>query len=245
MSCWRDAAAYAPLLRLDRFGLAWEWLRRNEHYDREAMAGCGQPSSPHGDPARWGLHYHVDPRLAAPAARPMWRARHCPVLRIACQPGGTDPIDRGHLGGLLTLADGEGIQLGLVSDGWKSLRLDIVEGSLAAGPVTPRYLLSGIGGAEAQLRVLRQFLHVARTGAMDGPLFPSHGRGRRQLLMLRAFDGWRSGASQREIAGELLDGDAGISGWRTELPDVRSRVQRLVRSARWMADAGFHDLLGP
>ncbi|WP_368408136.1 transcriptional regulator domain-containing protein [Asticcacaulis machinosus] len=29
---WREASAYHPLLKMDRAGWAWLWLRRNERY---------------------------------------------------------------------------------------------------------------------------------------------------------------------------------------------------------------------
>jgi hypothetical protein len=40
---WRDPGVYAPLVDLDRGGLAWEWLRRVPAY-REAPFAAGQDS---------------------------------------------------------------------------------------------------------------------------------------------------------------------------------------------------------
>lgn len=62
--------------------------------------------------------------------------------------------------------------------------------------------------------------------------------------MLRAHDALAAGASQREIAAVLLDEEALAPRWRVEAPSLRSKVQRLVRSARAMADGGYRLILG-
>ena len=35
---WRDPNSYKPLLKLDRAGWAWEWLRRNPDYIAQASS---------------------------------------------------------------------------------------------------------------------------------------------------------------------------------------------------------------
>jgi Family of unknown function (DUF6499) len=35
---WREGDGYAPLIRMDRSGLAWEWLRRTASYQKAASA---------------------------------------------------------------------------------------------------------------------------------------------------------------------------------------------------------------
>jgi Family of unknown function (DUF6499) len=31
-ACWQSASSYNHLLKMDMAGLAWEWLRRTQHY---------------------------------------------------------------------------------------------------------------------------------------------------------------------------------------------------------------------
>jgi len=50
---WRDADAYAPVLRLGRPALAWELLRRDPDY-RAFVASGGSDSE---SVACWGLHF--------------------------------------------------------------------------------------------------------------------------------------------------------------------------------------------
>jgi hypothetical protein len=61
--------------------------------------------------------------------------------------------------------------------------------------------------------------------------------------MLRAYDALAAGASQREIAAVLLDGDARRDRWRIHSPSLRSRAQRLAACARAMGEGGYRALL--
>lgn len=67
---------------------------------------------------------------------------------------------------------------------------------------------------------------------------------RRLILMLRAIDGRRSGASYREIATVLLDPAVGAlpaRDWKSSAP--HSRVFRLVTDARALIEGGYRRLL--
>ena len=61
--------------------------------------------------------------------------------------------------------------------------------------------------------------------------------------MLRAYDAIRSGVTQREIASALLSKEAEEGRWRVQAPTLRSRAQRLVKAARFMAEGGYSSLL--
>ncbi len=235
---------------------AWEWLRRREDY-REAARRSLLPASSAGEPfsvldeqpgaARWALHRFEDPERAAPRARPVWRAdAHRLVLRASADCD-CDPLDAfrlKRLGNLATVVRaGSGAEHLLLSDGSRSLRLDVEGGSLLQGPVRLRYHLAGIETAEAPLLVLRRLLGLWRSGTFPNALYPPEARRERLVLILRAHDGIASGATQREIAAELLDREARSGRWRIAAPEVRSRVQRLVRAARKMAGGGYLSLL--
>lgn len=57
---WRDAAAYDRLLGIDRAGIMWEWLRRDQGYiawhARASMVTRGTAA-----PTQWGLHFRRGP----------------------------------------------------------------------------------------------------------------------------------------------------------------------------------------
>jgi hypothetical protein len=248
---WRDAAGYAPLLKADRSVFAWEWLRRDPGYRAAAERAIGKVSASAtgelADAARWGLHAFEAPSFGAPAARPVWRAEiHPHVLEVDAAPAAEacDMFELARLSGMTTLitAAGQREHL-LISDGLRTIRLDALSGSLRHGPVRLRYRLAGLGSVERPLLTLRRLLALWRTGRFAAGLHPVEARASRFVLMLRAWDALASGATQREIAAELLSVEAGEARWRVSAPTVRSRVQRLVRNARAMAAGEYVSLL--
>lgn len=251
---WRDAAAYAVLLGVDRSALAWEWLRRNSDYRRAAnlpersrsIAG-GIVLDEQPDAFAWGLHAFEDPSLGAPAARPVWRANVYSQVLLAVAEPAVDPGDGfelARLKGLATLVRGAGgAEHLLLSDGSRALRLDLLQGSLLRGPARLRYLLAGLEKLEPAILVLRRlialwknrrFVHSLRTRERTRP---------RDVLTLRTYDALRAGVTEREIAAELLSAQAREERWRIDAPELRSRAQRLVRAARSIAEKGGRSLL--
>ncbi|HEY0630114.1 MAG TPA: DUF2285 domain-containing protein [Sphingomicrobium sp.] len=247
---WRDAAGYAPLLHADRSLIAWEWLRRDPAYreaaDRAARSGDDMAHGSGGPPGRWGLCRFEDPYRRVPAARPLWRTEVHPfVLGVEARPGkGADDFDleRVAAGSILVRGAGDREHL-MISDGLHAVRIDVLAGSLARGPVELSYRLAGLASAERPLLTLRRLLALWRTGRFCRSVHAAEAKAGRWVLMLRAHDAVADGAGQREIAAELLGGRVVPKRWRVEESSVRSWVQRLVRSARSAADGGYRKLL--
>jgi hypothetical protein len=246
---WRDAEAYAPLLDVERSAFAWEWLRRDKRYRRsieDALQRSRVPERPASaegvEPAHWFLHAFEDPMVGAPEARPLWRSEaHDLVLKVVAEP--CEPGDEAFLfhrvAEAATIVRGSAGEHLLLSDGRRNVRLDILRGSVLAGPVRLRYQLSGMRTVDAHLLVLRRLLSFWRSGRFSRLLHPPEARASRLVLMLRVYDAMQAGATQREIAASLLDRDAGEERWRVKTPGLRSRVQRLVRAARAAAAGGY------
>jgi hypothetical protein len=249
---WREAADYAVLLRADRSAFAWEWLRRNTGYRRAAQQSVDRGSArpkpeAHRAAEHWGLHAFEPADLPAPLARPLWTKKFAPsvlsVAAIAASAAG-DIFELERFGCLATLRRtcGHGEHL-LLSDGFRSIRLDVATGTLVDGPVQLRYLLSGFESAHRPLLTLRRFIALVRAGGFARSLHPPEPRARRWVMMLRAYDALANGADQRSIAEVLLRASAAVPRWRSKAPSLRSQVQRLVRSARQMAEGGYAGLL--
>ncbi len=92
---WRESATYKPLLKLDRAGWAWKWLRRNPDYNARmagrapnpplVLPGSGVPVIPAtdgDDAADWGLRFR---RGAQP---PLRRGSDFLAGRLGCLGGG-------------------------------------------------------------------------------------------------------------------------------------------------------------
>jgi hypothetical protein len=243
---WKDGAAYAPLLGADRSIFAWEWLRRDPSYRAAARASKDPASNPAAG-ARWGLHGFEAPARAAPVARPVWRADvHPQVLKAEARKPASpeDSFDLSLFSDLATLIRDSGEERLLLSDGLHCLRVDLVSGSWTEGPVELHYLLSGRASAKGPLLTLRRFLALDERGRFGTTLHPREPKASRWILELRAHDALAAGAGQREIAALLLSGSAAGSRWRIDAASVRSKVQRLVRSARARAKGGYRAFLG-
>ncbi|QAY78100.1 DNA -binding domain-containing protein [Sphingosinicella sp. BN140058] len=241
---WRDPHSYNFLMRCERVAFAWEWLRRDVRFRDAALFGGGAPPAAASE---WGLHDFTDPRLDTRSARPVWRAEwHSLVLGAQAEraPMGADTIDIRILGGITTILKDQAGQHLLLSDGLRNIRLDVTGGDLTRGSARLAYRLSGIASAAGPLLVLRQALALFGTHHFARTLHPPFRRAARQILLLRAHDAIRAGAGQRAIAASLFGPDAATSGWRFANPSLRSRVQRLVRTAREVASGGYVDLLG-
>lgn len=248
---WRDAPTYQSLLHADRSLLAWEWLRRNPTYQIAAQRACHANGS--GDridrgeqPDRWGLHIFERPEATVPAARPVWSSDVHPFA-LDIETGlavGEGLFDLERFRPIATLARSlDGREHLLLSDGFRTIRINVVSGTLTDGPVELRYRLAGLASAERPVLTLRRLLALWRNGRFSCSLHSDEARARRWVLMLRAHDALAAGAGQREIAAVMLSTEASAPRWRNLAPSVRAQVQRLVRGARRMASGGYLDLL--
>lgn len=237
---WRDGEAYRELLAADRAALAWEWLRRNQGYRDDAGSGrLGLETA-----RKWGLACYSDPALDFRRARPMWLAEfHRSVIRIEAGPEGGDQLFLSRFAGLSSSFRHPGGPCHcLLSNGYRSIRFDVMDNWDGASPFNPRFILAGLEEARRHLPIIRQLLAACRQGSLPAP-----GRGtalaRRAVLQLRAHDGLKAGASHRDIARWLIDRDCWLPNWRIECPSARSRAQRLAKLAAHMADIGYRNLL--
>jgi len=249
---WTDSSAYEALVGIDRSLLAWEWLRRVPAYRERALRAVGagavldsRRAVVSTDASSWGLHAFEDPRLDSSRARPVWRSDwHGHVLAaraVPARPSG-ETLDLARLETLATLVVGAQSDHLLLADGRHAIRLDLA-GGLSPGPVRLHYDISGLAGAEPSILALRRLIALVRDGRFSRALHPAHARSRRLVLALRAWDALEAGACQRDIAALLLNGSSGLRRWRVEAPSLRSRAQRLSRSARMLARGGWAQLL--
>jgi hypothetical protein len=247
---WRDASAYEALRNSERAGFAWEWLRRNDEYCTVALASIAarNRSAPGEEDAAlyWNLHAFEDPRLAVPLARPVWTAGGHPwVLAARAERScpSEDCFDLDELSGFARMIDSPGGQRVLLSDGSRSIRIDVTGSPLGGSPVRLSYDLAGIREIDRPLLVLRRLQSLVSRGTFSNSLYPSVCRARRLIALLRAFDAVRAGASQSDIASVLLRPRLERHRWRVHSPSLRSQAQRLVQCASRFANGGFWLLL--
>lgn len=163
-----------------------------------------------------------------------------PVGRL--DPDGLDPA---RLARWLTVAvDAAGREHAVLSDGYRHIRLDIESGSLRLGrPVLLSHRLKGIASVAPKLLPLRRLIALCQRGRFAASLFPADRRIGRWLETLRVYDALREGATQREIGAVLFGRERIEQDWGDGADSLRSRVRRLIREARAMAQGGYRTLL--
>ena len=236
---WRDASSYARLLPGDRRCFAWEWLRRTPAYV-EAWAVRGSPAS-------FELVRLEDPARDALSARPMWMPTiDCAVLRAhgAVSDSG-ERLDFSRFGRLLTTVPGhEGLTHVLLSNGLRTLRLDVNTRVSFDLPMALTWSLTGVVTITPQLLALEQFSALARLGRFSRSLHSAQRGAHRWIAMLRAHDAAASGATAREIVEGLFGVEAAQPRWRTTAGSWRLRAQRLLAAARACLEVGPSMWLG-
>jgi hypothetical protein len=247
---WTDAAAYAPLLRVERAGFAWEWLRRCPGYGSAArrVLDRGDVDVRIEDPRAlaWNLHAFEDPDLAAPEARPVWTAAAhtwvLPAIGRRSAPN-ADSLDLALFDSLATLVTSRQGERVLLSDGSRSIRLDVRGDGLRDSPVHLSYELAGIQALGRPLLLLRRLRALVGAGRFVASLHPPPARAARLIQLLRAYDGLIAGARHIDIADVLLRSGLERGRWRVHSPSVRSQAQRLAKTARHMSNSQFWELL--
>ena len=183
--------------------------------------------------------------LGLAATDVFWRPGFNPsVLAVEARPvapGHGDAFDIRSFDAMATVLRCGGSEHVLFSDGLRHLQLAVTAGSVLDGPVRLRTLLSGLRHMEAKVLALRRLCGLCRLGRLPRGLFPPERRAGRWVMMLRAWDGERAGASRRRVAAAIFGETAARERWES---GYRSRMQRLVREAREMAGGGYLGLLG-
>jgi len=168
-----------------------------------------------------------------------------PVRAAAADADDPDALDLGRLRAFTTLARADcGQEYLVLSDGWRRLRLDVVEGSLCKNAcVRLDYRLSGFENLEPRLLTLHRLAALRRTGHFEPKLHPAASGLPRRLEALQVADGLSAGGSYREIAVALFGEARVCSDWRKRSDYLLSRIRRRAAEARKMASGGYRSLL--
>jgi hypothetical protein len=181
-----------------------------------------------------GCTFAENPARNCASVLPVWSAAIDPrVLAVrAVQPvqGTARPFDATGIG--VRLVTGRNVEHLLIDRGG-IVRLDIIEGTVAAGPVALHFDLADDDRIESQVAAIRALRRTSRIGRRNVQL-----AGR--LLALQAVDARDAGASLRETAEILL----GAGDWPGDGDHRKSHVRRLIVAGRQMIRAGPAAVLG-
>jgi hypothetical protein len=178
--------------------------------------------------------------MPAPIARLIWSAAYDPcVLTVAAlTPGAVvdDLFDLTRFGSRAIVARGADREHVAITDGAVRLRLDVVRGSVCAGPVMLEHRMFGALAPGYFAIALQQLASLCRMGRAAQWREPADPRLPRLIQALRVLDALADGASLRSIAA-ALPGD-GVADWPGPGESTKSRVRRLVDLARRLEAGG-------
>lgn len=120
----------------------------------------------------------------------------------------------------------------IIDRGREPVRLDVIEGTTAAGPIMLRFDVADDNCLDVQIAAIRALRCSVSTGRR-------HIRLARKLLALQAVDARDSGASLREIAEILL----GPGEWPGDGEHRKSNVRRLLETGEGVLRAGPRAIL--
>lgn len=122
-------------------------------------------------------------------------------------------------------------------------RLSIASGTLLEGPVRLSFHLSGDHFLSIRLRALRAFDGLMSQGRIPVLPVPFTPNSRKMMMVLATIDGLARGWSQREIATALFGAEAVAADWAGRSDFLKSRVRRLIASARNLGGDAYLGLL--
>lgn len=250
---WHPAAAYLYALTLDGPALAWEYLRRNQHYRAAYGRHAGGSADEAAHAAPWGLRLLEDPARDARDAQPAWlsdpgglpqllpdaaAAADAPVFALWRMPGRKQLTHDGQRL-LLTAYRPEGTLRAAFSPSMEH-GMAYVHGLASGARLRERWR-----AAAATMERLDAF--YSRDAARPDVLHAhAHGRPDRMALLhmrsLQTLDGLAAGATQREVAQALFGAAVVAERWYA-LGELRAQVRRLARRGRALVDGGYRRLL--
>jgi hypothetical protein len=236
---------------------AWEFFRRKAGID-EAFARCifDEQDSRSGlrvvhvldnqaiFPCLWASSSDLDAAHTAVAWLPALSRR---VLRGVALPakvarGATifDPDQFDLEKTLLTLPDGS--QELLLRDGYRTLQIHVIGGTLGAGDALV-IDMAGTQNAPAQLNALAAYRELHTSGILLNKYFPPDPHAVRNAMCLQALDGFNAGVQHRLISEVIFGARRTAEDWRHPDRHLRDRVRRAFTRGRYMANTGYLGLL--
>lgn len=252
-TAWPDAGSYRYLDGAGPADLAWEWLRRDPEYRRFADDRTtpleGRISFVDAAPpvctARWGCLNPPDPSQSWQDVSILWSSAVDPsvleVMALAPADSMRPAFNLRRCGAKAVIVHGSDREHVLIRANGEAVRLDVLSGSLADGPVALLHHLAGTEAIEPTLAALRRFMAFCRGESLLTARRSSRQRLSGHLLVLRVHDALVQGASIRDVGVMLFGSERVRQEWAGEA--LKSQCRRLIARSREMAAGGYKSLL--
>ena len=255
---------YAYTRALSSAGWAWEFLRRNEDYQRDVRLNrAGHPgaiSHLSGSTLyrprrrfmaaeRWGLSFFCDPSKSALQASPFWLSEL--VTNVAyCEAVTTNDNSSDNRGELLSMASFNGRRAVLascngeifsVTHGIRNVSLVVTEGSFVVRANILRFHHKGLHTASRHAETLKVLTQLSTENTDTAPVMAGSEVKYRDYLV--ALDGRLAGRSYRDIAEILYGTDRVGVYWTDDTRGLKSKVRRAVECGLALMNGGYRELL--
>lgn len=137
----------------------------------------------------------------------------------------------------------DGTQHILFANGARRLQLAATGAHLLRGASLLTDAILPLPFVERRLLLMRQFNALVRTGDLSERLHPPDPRSARLGFVLQVLDGYLATASQRDIAGAMLDRRRVNADWTNRGDYLRDRMRRALRRGRQLMQKGYLRLL--
>lgn len=92
---------------------------------------------------------------------------------------------------------------------------------------------------KARLASLESYNRLGTNAPLPARQFPALQHRNRLRQVVRALDGWRAGASHRDIATALYGHERVASDWRDSGAHLQDAVRRLIGRGRYLVNGGY------
>jgi hypothetical protein len=251
---------YAYTRELDHAGWAWEFLRRNEDYQRDFRTNrAGHPVPiKHASGAivlrlrrrvlaaeRWGLHCFADPHKSVPDAYVFWLADQV-KNSVSC----TLHIANDNKLGALSLASFAGQRRVLVTPkdehvvftcNQVSAHMVVRNSTFLIGESVVIFEIIGLEEPEKSFEAIRTLRAIRSNQCAQGTVQDEYRS--KYFDYLLALDGHLAGRSYRDIAEVLYGADRIGPYWTDDSRGYKSKVRRAVERGLALMNGGYRDIL--
>ncbi len=251
---------YAYASGLDRWGWAWEFLRRSEDYHRDFRVNrAGHPVPiKHKSGAKilrlrrrmpsaeqWGLYCFADPFQTADEAHVFW-LKHLLRNQVDCNlqtanDNKLEVLSLTSFSGKRRVLITQGDEIVVVADRQMSACMSIHNPTFLTHECNVAFEIPSLENPSATIEAV-QTLRQLRTNqpATDSGQDCSQSKYRNYLI---ALDGRLAGRSYREIAEVLYGSDRIGACWTDDSRGYKSKVRRAVERGLALMNGGYRDLL--
>ncbi len=256
----RCLSDYAYTRELAITGWAWEFLRRNKDYQRDARLNrAGHPVSiTHASGAmlfrlrrrflaaeRWGLSCFIDPFKTALQVSPFWlpslvtHLAHCEASSI--NDDEEEPISLAAFAGQRAVLVTRNHEQVSFRHGLRNANLVVTKGTFLRENRAVTFYHKGLNSVSRHAETLRVLAQMMTVQSASQPLVASTDCKYRDYLV--ALDGRLEGRSYRDIAEVLYGRDRIGDSWTLDTQGLKSKVRRAVECGLDLTNGGYRALL--